>query len=97
MAPNLMGMGEWGFDPEPDLWGGGKSFSPMTTEEVEAWEKTARALDGLCSMADGLMLEPLVLALGDALDRSTEELSQARSRLARAQERGTRPRARSDA
>lgn len=40
-------------------------------------------LDNLCGMADALMLEPLILALGDALGRSQEELRRAEDRLSR--------------
>jgi hypothetical protein len=40
-------------------------------EEAEALRKTVKALDGLCARADALMLEPLILALGDALARKS--------------------------
>ena len=40
-------------------------------EEAEALRKTVKALDGLCAMADALMLEPLILTLGDALARKS--------------------------
>ncbi len=67
-----------------DLWAAGKSMEPMTAEEeLEAWRTTTRALDSLCGMADGLMLEPLILALADALGRAREEECRAKDRLAR--------------
>ena len=67
-----------------DLWAAGKSMEPMTPEEeLEAWRTTSRALDSLCGMADGLMLEPLILALGDALGRAREEERRAADRLSR--------------
>jgi hypothetical protein len=52
-------------------------------EEREAWRKTVRALDSLCGMADGLMLDPLILALADALNRAHEELYRLEDRLSR--------------
>ena len=68
-----------------DVWGMDKSMEPMTPEEeLAAWRKTTRALDSLCGMADGLMLEPLILALADALGRAREEER-------RAEDRATRP------
>ena len=70
--------------PASDLWGGGKSMEPMTPEEeMEAWRTTTRMLDSLCGMADGLMLEPLILALADALGRAREEERRAEDRLTR--------------
>jgi hypothetical protein len=45
--------------------------------EADAWRKTVKALDGLCAMADALMREPLILALGDALACSEESLRRA--------------------
>ena len=67
-----------------DLWAIGKSMAPMTPEEeVEAWRTTTRVLDSLCGMADGLMLEPLILALADALGRAREELARAEDRVTR--------------
>ena len=65
-----------------DLWAIGKSMAPMTPEEeLEAWRTTTRALDNLCGMATGLMLEPLALA--DALGRAREEERRAEDRLTR--------------
>ena len=67
-----------------DLWAAGKSMEPMTAEEeLEAWRKTTRALDSLCGMATGLLLEPLELALADALGRAREEERRAEDRLSR--------------
>lgn len=39
----------------------------------KAWRKTVRMLDGLCGMADGLVLDPLILALTDAKGRAEED------------------------
>ena len=67
-----------------DLWAAGKSMGPMSPEEeLEAWRKTTRALDSLCGMATGLLLEPLELALADALGRAREEERRAEDRLTR--------------
>jgi hypothetical protein len=53
-----------------DLWSTEKSRGPMTAEEeLEAWHTTTKMLDSLCGMADALMLDPLILALADALAR----------------------------
>ena len=66
------------------VWGEGKSMGPMTPEEeLEAWRTTTRMLDSLCGMADWLMLEPLILALGDALRRAREEERRVEDRLTR--------------
>ncbi len=71
-------------DLSSDLWGQGKSMEPMTPEEeLEAWHTTVAMLGHLGAMADDLMLEPLILALGDALRRSNEELRRAEDRLTR--------------
>ncbi len=76
--------GTWLEDLSSDVWGEGKSMEPMTPEEeLAAWRRTTRALDSLCGMADGLMLEPLILALADALSRAREEERRAADRLAR--------------
>ncbi len=65
-----------------ELWSVGKKSGPMgAEEELEAWLTTTRVLDGLCGMADALMLEPLALA--DAPGQSREELSRAEDRLSR--------------
>ena len=65
-----------------DLWGIEKSIGPMTPEEeLEAWRTTTGMLDSLCGMADSLGLEPLILALADALGRAREELRRAEDRL----------------
>ncbi len=67
-----------------DLWAAGKSMGPMTPEEeLEAWRTTTRTLDALCGMADALMLEPLILALADALGRAREEERRAEDRVTR--------------
>ena len=67
-----------------DLWSVDKSLTPMTDEEeLEAWRTTVKTLDALCEMADGLMLDPLILALADALGRSREELARVEDRLTR--------------
>jgi len=52
-------------------------------EELQAWRTTTQVLDSLCGMADGLVLEPLILALADALDRAREEERRAEDRLTR--------------
>jgi len=67
-----------------DVWDTEKSIGPMSPEEeVEAWRTTTRKLDSLCGMADALMLDPLILALADALGRSREELRRVEDRLSR--------------
>ncbi len=67
-----------------DLWSAEKSLTPMTPDqELEAWRTTTRMLDNLCGMADALMLDPLILALADALTRSREELRRVEDRLSR--------------
>ena len=67
-----------------DLWAAGKNMDPMTPEEeVEAWRKTVGVLDSLCGAADSLLLEPLILALADALGRAREELERAEDRISR--------------
>ncbi len=76
--------GTWLEDLSSDVWGEGKSMEPMTPEEeLAAWRRTTRALDSLCGMADGLMLEPLILALADAFNRAREEERRAEDRLSR--------------
>ena len=67
-----------------DLWAGEKNLTPMSPEEeLTACRKTVGMLDNLCGMADALMLVPLILALGDALGRSREELARVEDRLSR--------------
>jgi hypothetical protein len=69
-----------------DVWAIPKSLEPMSAqEERTAWHKTVKVLDRLCGMSDALMLDPLILALTDALMRSKEELARAEDRLARPQ------------
>jgi hypothetical protein len=66
------------------VWSIPKSLEPMSAEEERtAWRKTVKVLDNLCGLADTLMLDPLILALTDALMRSKEELARAEDRLAR--------------
>ena len=73
-----------GHVPASDLWATGKSMGTMSAEEdLEAWRTTTRALDSLCGMADALMLEPLILALADALGRAREEERRAEDRVTR--------------
>jgi hypothetical protein len=61
-----------------DLWSVGKALTFADPDEAaQAWRKTVRTLEGLCQVADALMLEPLQLALVDALARSGEELERA--------------------
>ena len=69
----------WGEAGTPtDLWSVSKSLTFADPDEAaQAWRKTVRALEGLCQVADALMLEPLQLALVDALARSGEELERA--------------------
>ena len=69
----------WGEAGTPtDLWSVSKSLTFADPDEaVEAWRKTVRTLEGLCQVADALTLEPLQLALVDALARSGEELERA--------------------
>ena len=70
--------------PASDVWGIEKSMGPMTPEEeLEAWRRATRALDSLCGMGTGLLLEPLELALADALSRAREEERRAEDRLTR--------------
>jgi hypothetical protein len=69
-----------------DVWAIPKSLEPMSAqEERAAWRKTVKVLDGLYSLSDTLMLDPLILALTDALMRSREELARAEDRLSRPQ------------
>jgi hypothetical protein len=76
-----------------DLWTGEKSFGPMTPEEErKAWRTTTRMLGHLCGMADDLMLDPLILALADALGRSKEELARVEDRLSRPEDAQLGPR-----
>jgi hypothetical protein len=77
MEPNNTEV--WGEAGTPtDLWSVGKALTFADPDEaVEAWRKTVRTLEGLCQVADALMLEPLQLALVDALARSGEELERA--------------------
>jgi hypothetical protein len=69
----------WGEAGTPtDLWSVGKALTFADPDEAaQAWRKTVRTLEGLCQVADALMLEPLQLALVDALARSGEELERA--------------------
>jgi hypothetical protein len=70
--------------PAHDLWSIEKSLTPMSPEEeLEAWRTTVKVLDGLCSMADGLVLDPLILALNDAITRAREELERVEDRVSR--------------
>jgi hypothetical protein len=63
-----------------DVWAIPKSLEPMSAqEERAAWRKTVKVLGGLCGMSDALMLDPLILALTDALMRSKEELARRRT------------------
>jgi hypothetical protein len=73
------GEGNWGDVGTPtDLWRAGKALTFADPDEAaQAWRKTVRTLEGLCQVADALMLEPLQLALVDALARSGEELERA--------------------
>lgn len=75
----------WGEIGTPmDLWRAGKSLSPMSPEQTAAaWARTVDALDGLCSLAANLMLEPLELALVDAKIRAEEECERAADALHR--------------
>ena len=67
-----------------DVWAIPKNLESMSAEEqLAAWRKTVKVLEGLCSLADTLMLDPLILALTDALMRSKEELARAEDRLGR--------------
>jgi len=77
----------WGELGTPtDLWSVSKSLTFANPDEAaQAWRKTVRALEGLCQVADALMLEPLQLALVDALARSGEELERAQDRAERAE------------
>jgi hypothetical protein len=70
--------------PAHDLWSIEKSLTPMSPEEErEAWRTTVKVLDGLCTVADGLLLDPLILALADAITRAREELARVEDRLSR--------------
>jgi len=63
-----------------DVWAIPKSLEPMSAqEERTAWRKTVKVLDNLCGISDALMLDPLILALTDALMRSKEELARGRT------------------
>jgi hypothetical protein len=75
----------WGEIGTPtDLWRASKSLSPMSPEETSAaWAKTVDALDGMCLLAERLMLEPLLLAMVDAKIRAEEELERAADALHR--------------
>jgi hypothetical protein len=75
----------WGDVGTPtDLWRASKSLSAMSPEETSAaWAKTVDALDGMCVLAERLMLEPLLLAVVDAKIRSEEELERAADALHR--------------
>jgi hypothetical protein len=75
----------WGEIGTPtDLWSVSKSLTFADPDEAaQAWRKTVRTLEGLCQVADALMLEPLQLALVDALARSGEELERAQDRAER--------------
>jgi hypothetical protein len=67
-----------------DLWSIEKTLTPMSPEEErEAWRKAVGILKGLCTMADALVLDPLILALADTLTRSREELARIEDRLSR--------------
>jgi hypothetical protein len=67
-----------------DVWGIEKSMEATTPEEeLKAWRTTTGMLNHLCAMADDLMLEPLILALADALNRAREEERRAEDRLTR--------------
>src|SRR5215218_10428019 len=69
----------WGEVGTPtDLWSVSKALTFADPDEAaQAWRKTVRTLEGLCQVADALTLEPLQLALVDALARSGEELARA--------------------
>ena len=76
-----------------DVWAVAKSLTAMSGEdELEAWRKTVKVLDNLCGMADGLVLDPLILALTDAKVRAEEELARARDRLSRPEGEKLHPR-----
>ena len=78
-----------------DVWAVAKSLTAMSGEdELEAWRKTVKVLDNLCGMADGLVLDPLILALTDAKVRAEEELARARDRLSRPEGEKVHPRER---
>jgi hypothetical protein len=69
----------WGEAGTPtDLWSVSKALTFADPDEAaQAWRKKVRTLEGLCQVADALTLEPLQLALVDALARSGEELERA--------------------
>lgn len=67
-----------------DVWSTEKSITPMSSEEErEAWRTTVKVLGGFCTVADGLCLDPLILALSDAITRAREELARIEDRLSR--------------
>jgi hypothetical protein len=56
----------------------------MSPEETAAaWARTVDALEGMCVLAERLMLEPLLLAVVDAKIRAEEELERAADALHR--------------
>jgi hypothetical protein len=78
-----------------DLWGSGKNLPPLSSEEqFRVWRKTVDVLRHLADAADILMLEPLILAVGDAYSRAREELARAEDRLSRPQGEELHPRER---
>jgi hypothetical protein len=81
--------------PASDVWSFGKAITRLTPEEeVEAWQKTVVILENLYSLADRLLLDPLILAVGDAEERAREELARAEDRLSRPETGGLHPRER---
>jgi hypothetical protein len=88
----------WGEVGTPtDLWSVSKSLTFADPDEAaQAWRKTVRTLEGLCQVADALMLEPLQLALVDALARSGEELERALDHEERSGAEGVKLTARED-
>lgn len=77
-----LGWGEVG--TPTDLWRAGKSLSAMSPEETSsAWARTVDALEGMCMLAERLMLEPLLLALVGAKIRAEEECERAADALHR--------------
>jgi hypothetical protein len=75
----------WGEVGTPtDLWSVSKSLTFADPDEAaQAWRKTVRTLEGMCQVADALMLEPLLLAMVDAKIRAEEELERAQDRAER--------------
>jgi hypothetical protein len=75
----------WGEIGTPtDLWSVSKSLTFADPDEAaQAWRKTVRTLEGMCQVADALMLEPLLLAMVDAKIRAEEELERAQDRAER--------------